>query len=82
MNRTVIAILSSLVLSATPVIAAAPTQQPTLAPGGAAGVEQAAFLGRHALLVLLGLGVVAGGVWLTLGNNGSSSVATTTTSAP
>ncbi len=81
MNRLAIAILSSVLLASTPVMAAS-SQHVTLAPGGAAGVEQAAFLGRHALLVLLGLGVVAGGVWLTLGNNGSSSVATTTTSAP
>ncbi len=68
--------------SMTAAFAGTDSKQGTLAPGGAAGVEQAAFLGRNALLILLGLGVVAGGVWLAAGGKSGGNSSTSTTSAP
>jgi len=50
-----------------------PHQQGALAPGGAAGVHNAQFLGGHPLLILLGLGVIAGGVALAVGGHGHHS---------
>ena len=58
-------------------------QQGALAPGGAAGVQQAQeFMGGNTLLMLLGVGVIAGGLALTLGGNSNGSVSTTTTGSP
>jgi hypothetical protein len=48
-------------------------QQGALAPGEAAGVHNAQFLGGHPLLILLGLGVIAGGVALAVGGHGHHS---------
>lgn len=48
-------------------------QQGALAPGGAAGVHEAQFFGHHTLLILLGIGVIAGGVALAVGGHGHHS---------
>ena len=48
-----------------------------LAPGKPAGVKQAQAA-DNTLLIVLGLGVVAGGVALVASGNGNGSVATTT----
>ena len=53
-------------------------QQGALAPGGAAGVQQAQMLGTNALLILLGLGVVGGGIALVLSGNHNGSATNTT----
>lgn len=50
-----------------------------LAPGKPAGVKEAQAM-DNTLLLVLGLGVVAGGIALVASSSGHSSVATTTTS--
>lgn len=49
-----------------------------LAPGKPAGVKQAQAA-DNTVLIVLGLGVVAGGIALVASGNGGNSVATTTT---
>ncbi len=49
-----------------------------LAPGKPAGVKQAQMEG-NTLLLVLGVGVVAGGIALVASGNGNGSVTTTTT---
>jgi hypothetical protein len=51
----------------------------TLAPGKPAGVKQAQMMDNNTLLLVLGLGVVAGGIALVASGNGHSAVTTTTT---
>ena len=68
-------VASSLVVSSA--FAATDTAAP-LAPGKPAGVKQAQAA-DNTLLMVLGLGVVAGGIALVASGNGKSSVATTTT---
>ena len=67
---------SSLVVSSS--FAATDAAAP-LAPGKPAGVKQAQMQG-NTLLLVLGVGVVAGGIALVASGSGNGSVATTTTS--
>lgn len=48
-------------------------QQGALAPGNAAGVEKATGEGTNVLLIVLGVGLVAGGVALALAGSGGGS---------
>lgn len=73
---------SLIVASSTAALADGKTQQGALAPGGTANVRQAQIMGNDALLWLLGLGVVAGGIVLVVSNNGNGHTSTTTTTAP
>lgn len=58
---------------------AEPQQQGALAPGNAAGVEQARGITTNILLIAVGVGLVAGGVALALSSsNGGSSSSTGT----
>ena len=66
---------SSLVVSSS--FAATDSSAP-LAPGKPAGVKQAQMEG-NTLLLVLGVGVVAGGIALVASGNGNGSVTTTTT---
>lgn len=54
-------------------------QQGALAPGNAAGVEQAEGMGNDTVMLLVGLGVVAGGLCLVLCSNHNGSPSATTT---
>ena len=67
---------SSLIVSSS--FAATDSATP-LAPGKPAGVKQAQMEG-NTLLLVLGVGVVAGGIALVASGNGNGSVTTTTTS--
>lgn len=58
---------------------AQPQQQGALAPGNAAGVEQARGMGTNVLLIAIGVGLVAGGVALALSNSGGGSSSSTGT---
>ena len=55
------------------------SQHGALAPAGAAGVKQAEMWHDHTLLIILGLGVVVGGVFLVAGHNGHGHPSATTT---
>jgi hypothetical protein len=66
---------SSLVVSSS---FAATNSSAPLAPGKPAGVKQAQMEG-NTLLLVLGVGVVAGGIALVASGNGNGSVNTTTT---
>ena len=66
---------SSLVVSSS---FAATNSTAPLAPGKPAGVKQAQMEG-NTLLLVLGVGVVAGGIALVASGNGNGSVTTTTT---
>ena len=68
-------VASSLIVSSA---FAAPDSAAPLAPGKPAGVKQAQAT-DNTLLLVLGLGVVAGGIALVASGNGNSSVATMTT---
>ena len=68
-------VASSLIVSSA--FAATDTAAP-LAPGKPAGVKQAQET-NNTLLMVLGLGVVAGGIALVASGNGNGSVTTTTT---
>ncbi len=77
---------SAMLMSTTMAFAGTPQQaQPqqqqhgALAPGKAAGVEQAVGVGTNTLLILVGVGLVAGGVALALSGSsgGNSSTGTT-----
>lgn len=70
------AILASSLLVSTS-FAATDSTAP-LAPGKPAGVKQAQMEG-NTLLLVLGVGVVAGGIALVASGNGNGSVTTTTT---
>jgi hypothetical protein len=74
--RTIGAVIvaSSLIVSSA--FAATDSTAP-LAPGKPAGVKQAQVEG-NTLLLVLGLGVVAGGIALVASGNGNGSVTTTT----
>jgi hypothetical protein len=67
---------SSLVVSSS---FAATNSSAPLAPGKPAGVKQAQMEG-NTLLLVLGVGVVAGGIALVASGNGNGSVTTTTSS--
>jgi hypothetical protein len=69
-------VASSLIVSSA--FAATDTAGP-LAPGKPAGVKQAQDT-DNTLLIVLGLGVVAGGIALVASSGGNGSVTTTTTS--
>jgi hypothetical protein len=73
-----IVLASSLVVSSS--FAATNVPAP-LAPGKPAGVKQAQMEG-NTLLLILGVGVVAGGVALIASGNGNHSVTTTTATTP
>ena len=68
-------VASSLIISSA--FAATDSATP-LAPGKPAGVKQAQAT-DNTLLLVLGLGVVAGGIALVASGNGNGSVTTTTT---
>lgn len=76
--RTIGAVLlaSSLIVSSA--FAATDASAP-LAPGKSAGVKQAQAM-DNTLLLVLGLGVVAGGIALVASGNGKPAVSATTTS--
>jgi uncharacterized protein YdeI (BOF family) len=57
-------------------------QQGALAPGKAAGVEQAQGMSDNTTMLLVGSIIVAGGLCLVLCDTGNGTPATTTTSAP
>jgi len=67
---------SSLVVSSS--FAATTNSNAPLAPGKPAGVKQAQMEG-NTLLLVLGVGVVAGGIALVASGSGNGSVTTTTT---
>lgn len=74
--RTIGAAILASSLIASSAFAATDASAP-LAPGKAAGVKHAQST-DNTLLLVLGLGVVAGGIALVASGNGSSTVATTT----
>jgi len=57
-------------------------QQQALAPGKAAGVKQAQMMSNDTWMIILGVGVVAGGIALAASGGGHGSVSTTTTGNP
>ena len=75
--RTIGAVLLASSLIASSAFAATDVSAP-LAPGKPAGVKQAQSM-DNTLLLVLGLGVVAGGIALVASGNGNTSVSTTTT---
>jgi hypothetical protein len=75
-------VAAALIASSSPAALAQGSQQGALAPGGSAGVEKAQMLGGHTVLILLGLGILAGGIALAVSSNGHHSVSTTTTATP
>jgi len=80
--RTTCAVLLASSLLASNAFAATDASAP-LTPGKPAGVKQAQEM-DNTLLLVLGLGVVAGGIALVASGNGHSTVSatTTTTGAP
>ncbi|MBI1329677.1 MAG: hypothetical protein GC166_07210 [Alphaproteobacteria bacterium] len=83
--RRVAAIFASVVMFATPVLAApehASSTQGTLKPAGSAGTTNAQFMGRNGLLLLLGTSALIGAAALAASNGGKTSVSTTTTTPP
>jgi hypothetical protein len=75
--RTIGAVLLASSLIASSAFAATDASAP-LTPGKPAGVKQAQSM-DNTLLLVLGLGVVAGGIALVATGNGNSNVTTTTT---
>jgi len=75
--RTIGAILLASSLITSNALAATDASAP-LTPGKPAGVKQAQGM-DNTLLLVLGLGVVAGGIALVASGNGKSTVGTTTT---
>ena len=80
--RSIGAIILASSLTISSAFAATDTNAP-LVPGKPAGVKQAQSM-NNTLLLVLGLGVVAGGIALVASGNGHStpSTVTTTTTAP
>jgi hypothetical protein len=76
--RTIGAALMASSLIVSSAFAATDATAP-LAPGKPAGVKQAQAT-DNTLLIVLGLGVVAGGIALVASGNGNGTVTTTTTS--
>lgn len=76
--RTIGAVLLASSLIASSAFAAATSATAPLAPGKPAGVKQAQQM-DNTLLLVLGLGVVAGGIALVASGNGHTTVAATTT---
>lgn len=76
--RTIGAALLASSLIASSAFAATDAGAP-LTPGKPAGVKQAQSLDNNTLLLILGLGVVAGGIALVASGNGNNTVTTTTT---
>lgn len=60
---------------------AAPRTVAPLPAGKPAGVNEATMLGPNAFLILMGLTIVAGGLALTLSNNGGNGVTSPTTTS-
>ncbi len=75
--RTIGAVILASSLIASGAIAATNAAGP-LAPGKSAGVKQAQAA-NNTLLIVLGVGVVAGGIALVASGNGNGSVTNTTT---
>ena len=76
--RTIGAVLLASSLIASSAFAATDASAP-LTPGKPAGVKQAQSWHDNTLLLVLGLGVVAGGIALVASGNGHNTVTTTTT---
>ena len=83
MRKIGAALLAVSMMSSTVAVAASPAKvtQGVLAPGKAAGVKQAQLAGG-ALIWLIGLGIIAGGVVLVTTGNSDGNTTTTTTGAP
>jgi len=79
---TAIVVAALIASSSTAALAQTGSQQGALAPGGSAGVQKAEMLGSHTVLILLGVGILAGGIYLAASGNGHHTVTVTTTGAP
>ena len=75
-----VALAAALLFSSTAF--AAGTNQGALAPGKPATVSQAQHFGSHTLLLLLGVGLVAGGLAAALTGGGHGTTTTSTTGTP
>ncbi len=81
--RKMVGMIAAMAMLTSSTLAFADTQtqqqQGALAPGNAAGIEKAqGWMGSNTLLLLLGLGIVAGGIALAAGGGGGGSTTTTT----
>jgi hypothetical protein len=81
--RSITSIVAAATILASSVMAASADTSAPLPAGKPAGVEKAQLAG-NGLLILFGLGIVAGGIALiaTQGNNGNTVATTTTTGTP
>jgi hypothetical protein len=75
-------VAAAMLVSSMSVALGGTEDQGALAPGSAAGVQQAEGWGNDTTMWLITAAVVAGGLCLVLCSNGNGTPSTTTTSAP
>jgi hypothetical protein len=77
------AVLAAALLASTATFAGTNTRdQGALAPGGAAGVQQAQTMSTPIVLALVGVAAAVAVIAIIASNNGNGSVTTTTTGTP